>query len=79
MKATTNMPARLSSQDKAALTDRTAREIVEREAITRNRKTERLRALREARPPEPEAIVTPAPKKAAAKTAKTPKKSPSKS
>jgi hypothetical protein len=79
MKATTTMPARLSSQDKAALTDRTAREIVEREAITRNRKTERLRALREARPPEAEAMVTPAPKKTAVKTAKTSKKSPSKS
>jgi vacuolar-type H+-ATPase subunit F/Vma7 len=39
-------PAKVSARDKAATTDHTARAIIETEAVAREKKTEKLRALR---------------------------------
>jgi len=41
-------PEKLSSQDKASMTDKAARQIITAESDQRARKTERLRQLREA-------------------------------
>ncbi|MDO3444297.1 hypothetical protein [Agrobacterium sp. V1] len=41
-------PEKLSSQDKASMTDKAARQIITAESDQRTRKTERLRQLREA-------------------------------
>jgi hypothetical protein len=57
-------PAKLSSQQKIALTDDAARKIIAAEATARDKKTEKLRALRlqklageaEAAAPEPPKI-----------------------
>ncbi|MES5045491.1 hypothetical protein ABVB72_09440 [Rhizobium nepotum] len=51
-------PGKLSSQDKASLTDRAAKQIITAESDQRAKKTERLRQLREA---QEAAIVAPAP------------------
>lgn len=45
-------PGKMSAQDKAAAIDHAAREIIAKEATQREKKTERLRALREAREAE---------------------------
>lgn len=62
-------PKKMSAQEKVAATDRAARAIIDAETTKRERKTERLRALRleqEARtPPEPK----PAKSRASAKKA----------
>lgn len=41
-------PEKLSSQDKASMTDKAAKQIITAESDQRTRKTERLRQLREA-------------------------------
>ncbi|KJF67733.1 hypothetical protein [Rhizobium nepotum] len=51
-------PGKLSSQDKASLTDKAAKQIITAESDQRAKKTERLRQLREA---QEAAIVVPAP------------------
>ncbi|MDI7862267.1 hypothetical protein MRS76_09885 [Rhizobiaceae bacterium n13] len=43
-------PVKLSSRDKAAATDTTARAIISAETVAREKKTEKLRALRLAQP-----------------------------
>lgn len=55
-------PAKLSSRDKAAATDHTARTIIAAEVSERERKTERLRQLRLEREAA-EASAEPAPKR----------------
>jgi len=42
-------PAKLSARDKAAVTDHTARSIIAAETTEREKKTEKLRLLREER------------------------------
>jgi hypothetical protein len=56
-------PAKLTSQEKAAQTNQTARRIIDEETAAREKKTERLRLARmEQR--DAEAVVTPVKKKA---------------
>lgn len=45
-------PGKMSAQDKAAAIDHAAREIISKEAAQREKKTERLRKLREAQEAE---------------------------
>jgi hypothetical protein len=57
-------PTKLSAQDKAAATDKTARSIIAAELSERERKTERLKALR-LQQEAAAADAAPAPKKSA--------------
>ncbi|MBX4908283.1 MULTISPECIES: hypothetical protein [Rhizobium] len=63
-------PAKLSSRDKAEATDHTARAIIAAEASARDKKTEKLRALRLQQAAE-DADAAPAPAKKRRSTAKT--------
>ncbi|WP_174803983.1 hypothetical protein [Martelella limonii] len=58
-------PGRVSASDKLATTDKVARSIIAEEASLKQKKTERLRRLREER--EAEAEEKPAAKKASGK------------
>ncbi|PDT28409.1 hypothetical protein CO660_18275 [Rhizobium sp. L9] len=62
-------PAKLSSRDKAEATDHTARAIIAAEASARDKKTEKLRALRLQQAAE-DADAAPAPAKKRRATAK---------
>ncbi|MBB4196123.1 hypothetical protein [Rhizobium aethiopicum] len=62
-------PAKLSSRDKAEATDQTARAIIAAEASARDKKTEKLRALRLQQAAET-ADAAPAPVKKRRSTAK---------
>ncbi len=59
-------PAKLSPRDKAAATDTTARAIVSAETAARDKKTEKLRALRLQQAAEAPPVATPAKKRRAA-------------
>jgi len=48
-------PVKLSARDKAAATDHTARAIIDAEATEREKKTEKLRALRMQQQPQADA------------------------
>ena len=49
MEEATLTPAKLSPRDRAEATDRAAKAIIDSEAIAREKKTEKLRAMRIAR------------------------------
>ncbi|ARO23114.1 hypothetical protein CO659_20560 [Rhizobium sp. S9] len=66
-------PAKLSSRDKAEATDHTARAIIAAEASARDKKTEKLRALRLQQAAE-EAEASPTPAKKRRSTAKIAKR-----
>ncbi|AGS21018.1 MULTISPECIES: hypothetical protein [Rhizobium] len=66
-------PAKLSSRDKAEATDHTARAIIAAEASARDKKTEKLRALRLQQAAE-EAEASPPPAKKRRSTAKVAKR-----
>ncbi|MDQ0558897.1 hypothetical protein QO004_000672 [Rhizobium mesoamericanum] len=61
-------PAKLSSRDKAAATDATARAIVDAEAAAREKKTVKLRALRLQQEAETPPVAAPTKKRMASKS-----------